>query len=233
MKIQILQHISALPPGSIIEWLEKHNYDYRINYIKRGDPLPASVETDFLIILGGALNVKDEIANPWLKAEKEFVRKIIFSDKPVLGICLGAQIIARALDMNVEKNTKAEMGWFDVVLTEAGTEEPFLLGIPSKFTPLHWHNDTIRLSLDTDTLALSLATNVQAFRYRNALALQFHLEQTAESLDVLLQRAENIIKEDTFVQSTHSIKENYSNIAKSNEYLDTILNNIINKSGDR
>ncbi|MEI6090060.1 MAG: type 1 glutamine amidotransferase [bacterium] len=227
MKVQILQHISVKPPDSILDWLAEKNYDYKINYIKRGDPLPDEKDTQFLIVLGGALNVNDEVANPWLSAEKAFVKKIIFSDKPVLGICLGAQIIARALDWKVEKNVKPEMGWFDVVLTEEGTEEPLFMGIPSKFTPLHWHNDIIRLQEDVKTLAISVATKIQAFRYRNALALQFHLEQTNESLDRLLERAENIIKEDTFVQSTRTIKENYSNIAKSSEYLKIILNNII------
>lgn len=233
MKVQILQHISVKPPGSILDWLEENNYDYRINYIKRGDCLPEENETDFLIVLGGALNVNDEAANPWLKDEKAFVRKIIDAEKPVLGICLGAQIIATALDMKVEKNTKSEIGWFDILLTEAGKADPFLKSIPSKFTPLHWHNDIIRLQGGLLPLAFSRATDVQAFRYKNALALQFHLEQTHDSLDRMLDRVENIIKEDTFVQTSHTIKESYSNIQQSSEYLKIILNNIIKIYGDK
>jgi GMP synthase-like glutamine amidotransferase len=227
MKVQILQHISVKPPGTILDWLAEKNYDYKINYIKHGDPLPDENDTDFLIVLGGALNVNNEAANPWLNSEIAYVKNIIDADKPVLGICLGAQIIARALGMKVEKNEKSEIGWFEVVLTDEGIEEPFLKGVPTKFTPLNWHNDIIRLKSGLKTLAKSQATNVQAFRFKNALALQFHLEQTNESLDRMLEKVENIIKVDTFVQSARTIKQNSANIAESSEYLKIILNNII------
>lgn len=226
-----MQHISAKPPGFILNWALKNSFEIDISNFKKS-ALPAeNKKYDLHIILGGALNVNDIDKHPWIKAELNYVKDRIFSGECILGICLGAQIIARALDFIVEKNVRPEIGWFEVRLNENYKKEAFFDGVPQKFTPLHWHSEKIILPENIKSIAESDATKVQAFRFLNALALQFHLEQTVETIDEMLKRSDEIIKPDIFVLSKQTIRDNFDRVPEANTILEIILNNMLKQNG--
>ena len=227
MKIHIFQHISVKQPGAVLDWITKNKLDYQIHLIKNGDALPTLEETDFLIILGGALHINDEEEHPWLRPDINFVRKIIDLNKPVLGICLGAQIIARALDFKVEKNEYREIGWHNVMLNNNAKQNHFFKDIPHKFIPLHWHSDIIRLPENISSLVYSNATDSQAFTYKNTISVQFHIEQTEKTLDIMLEKANDYLIKDKFVQTADEIRLGYNNLIDSNNILFHLLDSLM------
>ncbi len=130
------------------------------------------------------MNVYEEAEYPWLAAEKAFIAAAIGAGKPVLGICLGAQLIAAVLGGTVSKGPQPEIGWYPVELTPAGRELPLFAGFPDRFTALHWHGDTFSIPPGATHVASSAACANQAFAYDGGrvVGLQFHLEETRESL---------------------------------------------------
>jgi GMP synthase-like glutamine amidotransferase len=134
---------------------------------------------DGLIVMGGPQSAND----PAMSAELHFVQQAIDAKTPVLGICLGAQLIAKALGAHVYRNREKEIGWAPVHLHAAAEEDPVFGGLPSPATFFHWHNETFTLPPGADSLAYSDKCLQQAFRYREAVyGIQFHPEITAEMI---------------------------------------------------
>jgi len=134
---------------------------------------------DGLIIMGGPQSAND----PAMSAELHFVQQVIDAKTPVLGICLGAQLIAKALGAHVYRNREKEIGWAPVHLHAAAEEDPVFGGLPSPAMFFHWHNETFTLPPGADSLAYSDKCRQQAFRYREAVyGIQFHPEITAEMI---------------------------------------------------
>jgi GMP synthase-like glutamine amidotransferase len=142
-----------------------------------GSTVPDARQADGLIFMGGPMSVNDDL--PYLRREEDLIREAAGRGIPVLGVCLGAQLIAKALGARVYRNSVKEIGWFPVEFTEAATSDPLLRGLPRRETVFHWHGETFDLPAGAERLAWSEACARQAFRAgTNIYGLQFHLEVT-------------------------------------------------------
>ncbi len=145
-----------------------------------GEPLPPPRSAAGFILLGGYMGVQDREEFPFLLPLQDFVATVARSGIPLLGICLGAQMLAAALGAQVTANTREEKGVHAVTLTTAGTSDPFFAGIPPSFPVFQWHNDSFAIPFGAVQLASSVHCPGQAFRYRQAYGVQFHPEVNVE-----------------------------------------------------
>lgn len=223
MNIHWIQHVSFEGLGCIEPWLAENNHQVTCTRLWKGDVFPDLGNVDGLIVMGGPMGVYDEAVYPWLAAEKAFIREVIDLDKPVLGICLGAQLIAEVLGSTVWKNGQKEIGFFPV----CHTPEAVAHGADPDFMAFHWHGDTFGIPEGAVRLASSEATENQAFRYKeNVLALQFHLETTEESLMSLYENAKDEITEAPFIQTLEEMHRNFPTLGKANRLMAKVLGNL-------
>ena len=187
MKIQCLQHVPFEGPANLLAWAVSrgHKLDVFSFAGKRSWPLLANF--DCLFVLGGPMGVYEDRKHPWLKEEKTFIERAVKAEVPVLGVCLGAQLIADVLGAKVRRNRCKEIGWFPVQASRAAQDSAFFDTLPARFMAFHWHGDTFEVPAGARHLASSEACRNQAFEYGTTLALQFHLESTAESIARLVQ----------------------------------------------
>ncbi|MCH9693849.1 MAG: type 1 glutamine amidotransferase [Gammaproteobacteria bacterium] len=177
-KILVFQHVPYEPLGTLDPLLKKAGFRIRyVNFGREPESCPTLEGYQALIILGGPMNSDQIDSHPNLLTEIELIREALQRDISVLGICLGAQLLAKALGGEVTRNAKREIGWYNVELTDAGNCDPVL----SAFSPVQevfqWHEDGIHLPPGAIHLAASDASDVQAFRYgEHAYGFQFHLE---------------------------------------------------------
>lgn len=200
MKVHVLQHVSFEGLGSIAPWLEARNAE--ISYSRFFEPappqLPSLDDTDLVIALGGPMSVNDERSYPWLAPEKSFLRRTMGRHVPLLGICLGAQLIASALGASVRPNPEREIGWFSIHSVDS--DRP-AFRFPANARVFHWHGETFDLPEGAIHLARSAACEHQAFQIgANVIGLQFHLETTSETLDTLIRHSRNELVDGPFVQ---------------------------------
>ncbi|MBN1120660.1 MAG: gamma-glutamyl-gamma-aminobutyrate hydrolase family protein [Anaerolineae bacterium] len=187
MRIHALQHVPFENIGSIADWADRKGHPVTTTHLYAGDPLPVLDTFDWLIVMGGPMGVYDEDRYPWIGNEKAFLRAVLKTDKPVLGICLGAQFIADALGAKVYKNAQREIGWFPITFTGAAGESPLFDSSPPKLIAYHWHDDTYDLPAGAVHIARSEACENQAFVHSDrVVALQFHLEVKAENVHALI-----------------------------------------------
>lgn len=199
MRVHVLQHVPFEGLGSIAEWLEQKDASINWSCLFEASVFPPLNTIDFIIALGGPMSVNDEHQFPWLREEKRFIAAAIQAGKAVLGICLGAQLIANALGARVYPGREKEIGWFPVCV-EAGSEASF--GFPTSTLAFHWHGETFDLPPDAVHLASSEACRHQAFQLgERVLAFQFHLETTPESAAALIAHCGHELVVQRFVQS--------------------------------
>ena len=175
MKLSVLQHAAFEGPGEIAAWAAQHGHTVAVHHLYRGDPLPPPDAFDLLVVIGGEMNIYQYRDWPWLKPESAFIKSALAQGKRVVGICLGAQLIADALGAHVVQNAEHEIGWFPVTWSdEARAAFP---NLPATATVLHWHGDTFELPPGAIRLASSEGCPEQGFLMKNkCLALQFHME---------------------------------------------------------
>ena len=142
MNIHYLQHVPFEGLGSIEAWLKTGNHRLTDTRLYQNGPLPEMADFDWLIVMGGPMGVDDEDQYPWLKQEKQFIQQAIESGKIVLGICLGAQLIAAALGAKVYKNKNPEIGWFNIDRHIEAEKTILSSVILSQLEVFHWHGDT-------------------------------------------------------------------------------------------
>ncbi len=195
MNTLIIKHIDIEGPGLIEYCLKKEKISYRIINLEGGDPLPKLDPLNLIILLGGPMNVYEEDRYPFLKDEDLFLKEAIQRGKFILGICLGAQLIAKALGAKVFKSPVKEIGWFDVSLTRVGSQDPLFSNLPKTFPVFQWHEDTFEIPRSAKLIATSSSVPHQAFRYGdNAYGLQFHLEVTEEMIQDWMKTYEDEFK---------------------------------------
>ncbi len=155
-----------------------------------GDPVPDIRSASALVFMGGPMSVNDEL--PYINQELELIRKAVSLGKPILGVCLGAQLIAKALGSRVYPNAVKEIGWYPIRWTEAAADDPVCGGLKGSDTVFHWHGETFDLPPGAELLASSDACRHQAYRAgRGIYGLQFHLEVTPEMIADWLQQDAN------------------------------------------
>lgn len=204
MRVHVLQHVPFEGLGSIFPWVQSRGAIVTTTKFFESENLPTLSEFDVLIALGGPMSVNDEESLPWLRDEKRFVRETIYSGKPVLGICLGAQLMASSLGARVYPGPNKEIGWFSVVSC-AHRSDCFVF--PDQTEVFHWHGETFDLPADAIHLAKSEACAHQAFQVgARAIGLQFHLETTPQSTaDILLNCGDELVHAG-FVQSEQELR---------------------------
>ena len=227
MRLHFLQHVWFEDLGVIKNWAEQNNLTVTRTAFYENEPLPSTGSIDWLVIMGGSMNIYEYDKFPWLKPEKEFIKKAIKAGKQVLGICLGAQLIADVLGAKVYNNQYKEIGWFQLrkVL-------PALDMFPNEFIGFHWHSDTFDIPEDCLRIAETEACPNQGFvsKDENVLALQFHLEIKKEGIEKLVGKCGDEIIEAKFIQDKESILLPKRYITKSNDLMIKLLNNIKDKT---
>lgn len=226
MNLHYLQHIPFEDLANIKVWAKSKKYKISCTKLFKNEELPQVTNFDFLIIMGGPMNIYEEKKYRWLVEEKKFIEKIIKKDKLVLGICLGAQLIADVLGAKVTKNKFKEIGWFKVAKTKSAKNSLIFKNLPENFTAFHWHGDTFEIPKNCLHLAQSNGCKNQAFAYnKKVFGLQFHLESTKESINKLIKNCSDELIEGKYIQKKEEILSQ-KNILKANDLMNLILNNM-------
>jgi GMP synthase (glutamine-hydrolysing) len=181
-RILILQNERADPAGYLGELLQGKAIAYDVCKVEE-EALPAPNSYAAIIALGGAQHLYEREKYPYFSAEEALIRQIVHQDIPFLGICLGGQLLASALNGEVKRHSETEIGFYDIPLTAEGIADPLYAGFPGYHTTFHWHEDTFDLPEGSILLASNSITTNQAFRYgRRAYGIQYHIELTPEML---------------------------------------------------
>jgi GMP synthase-like glutamine amidotransferase len=227
MRIHYFQHVPFEGLGSIEQWIRDRQYRLTGTRLYQGDPMPEMEGFDLLVIMGGPMGVHDEDRFPWLAMEKRFVEKAISRGKAVLGICLGAQLIADVLGTKVYPNRTKEIGWFPIELTEAGQRSPLFGFLPARLEVFHWHGDTFDLPAGSVHIARSEACTHQAFVYNErAIGLQFHLESTAEGVQALIENCSGELTNSRYIQAPSQLNAQPKAFSIINGAMDELLSRI-------
>lgn len=197
MRILCLQHVAFEGPAAIQTWAESREHTIRCHPVYESKPLPALDTFECLLVMGGPMNIYEESTHPWLKDEKAFIRSCIEAGKYVIGICLGAQLIADVLGAPVARGNAVEIGWFPISRTP---DCPERWPLPTDLKVMHWHGDRFEIPKGAIRIASSEACDNQGFLYADrVLAWQCHLETTPESLSALASACSNELVDGTYI----------------------------------
>lgn len=212
----VVQHDPADTPGAVARALVRAGVEPRDVRGFAGDAVPEAIEdAAALVVMGGPMAADDLAAYPFLRAELRLIASALGANVPVLGVCLGAQLLAGALGGGVVRDAAPEIGWVGVDRTASG--DPLFDVLPDRFVPFHWHADAIVLPPGATRLASSERAEVQAFRagppLRPSYGLQFHLESDAQMIGTMIRsfagelRARGIDASDLEAETTRRIGE--------------------------
>jgi GMP synthase (glutamine-hydrolysing) len=176
VKVLVLQHIACEPPGVYEDVLQERDIELHRVEVDEWEQLPSWREFDAIVAMGGPMSANDEGPLTWLKAEKALIDGAVRAGTPFWGVCLGVQLLAASLGASVYPGREPEVGLLPVELTEEGRADPVFAGLPAELVTLQWHGDTFDLPEGAVRLAGSPAYPNQAFRFKNAYGVQFHLE---------------------------------------------------------
>jgi GMP synthase-like glutamine amidotransferase len=206
MNVHYLQHVPFEGLGSMEAWLQERGHNITATQLYNKETLPGVDEFDWLIVMGGPMGVEDQAIYPWLTAEKALIKQALEQNKIVLGICLGAQLIADVLGAYIIKNTHSEIGWFPIKLSTEAKATELGKALPDNFDAFHWHGDTFAIPEQAIPLASSEACLNQGFILDNrVIGLQFHLETTRESALDLTIHCKNELDNSRYVQTADEI----------------------------
>lgn len=218
MRIHYIQHVPYEGLGSIENWANDHGHELSATHVYLHETLPAHDDYDCLIIMGGPMSVNDKAQHSWISREQQFIQHVIAAKKPVLGICLGAQLIASALGAEVKANQEKEIGWFLCQRHQALTGHGLADIIPQEFLAFHWHGDTFAIPHQAIPLASSVACTNQGFIYHDrVIGLQFHFEMTAKLVKGLIKRCGHELVTAPYIQTPQTMlahEQHFSSISR-------------------
>jgi len=204
MRAHYFQHVPFEGLGNIEPWLKERGYAITSTRFFTEDELPDPGQIDLLVVIGGPMSVNNEEECPWLAEEKRLIRAMIEAGKPVLGICLGAQLIASAMGAPVYPNRLKEIGWFPV--QGVASSRPGTFNFPPEVEVFHWHGETFDLPPGAKLLARSAGCENQAFQLGDkVIGLQFHLETTPEAARALVAHCGDELIPAPYIQSAERI----------------------------
>lgn len=187
--VLVLQHTNCETLGTIAYALESaHIFPQYVRPFE-GQPIPKGIgDAAGLIVLGGPMGVYDHPRYPFLLDEMHLIERACQEENPVLGVCLGSQLLAAALGATVTKGGGKEIGWHTVTLTKSAASDPLWAGTEPSFTAYHWHGDIFELPRGAVSLASSALTECQGFRFaQNAYGFLFHMEVTVEIVQEMVR----------------------------------------------
>ncbi len=224
LRLHYLQHVAFEGPGWIRPWADAAGAALTATRLYRDDPLPAMKAFDLLVIMGGPMSTHETERHPWLGPEKAFIRRAIDTGKSVLGICLGAQLMAAALGARVYPNAHREIGWFEIQRHPLAERHPIGACLPPRLTVFHWHGDTFDLPMGALALARSAACRHQGFALgRRVVGLQFHLETTPETMQALIENCGDDLAPGPYVQTPAAMRQAIDSCATNHGVLAAML----------
>lgn len=220
----------------MLSWAIRRKHTISSTRLYSGEEPPSVDQFDWLVVMGGPMGAGDADRFPWLTVEKQCIQQSIASGKFVLGICLGAQLIAAVLGGSVFRNEHREIGWHPVRLTSEARESALFSALPNEFAAFHWHGDMFAIPDGCVRMAGSDACANQAFQYRGRVfAIQFHLESTEENVRSLITCCPEDLRPGLYVQSAGEILSKTENIPSLNilmeNFLDRIAGTAVNNAG--
>ena len=228
LNVHCLQHVPFEGPAGIADWLTARGHRLTYTHFYRGEALPPIEKFDWLVIMGGPMNVYEHRFHPWLREEKLFIEKAVRAGKTVLGVCLGAQLIADVLGGKVYQNVEKEIGWLPITLHDEAAH--FFPGAPNEITVFHWHGDTFSLP-GSVCLASSAGCAHQAFAHgERVVGLQFHIETTLAGIAALVGNCGNELTGGKYIQAATEITGNCAHYAASQRMLATLLEQLETKA---
>jgi len=224
MRIHVFEHAVYEGIGTLAEWAHRNGHSLSYTRWECGETPPTASSWDLLVVMGGPMNIYEEAEFPWLPAEKAILDEVLAKDRPVLGICLGAQLLADRLGGPVGRNAWSEIGWHAIELTQAGQADPVLSALPQRMEAFHWHGDTFAIPPGAVHGAFSQACSAQAFRRGRCVGLQFHLELSQKALAGLVDATERF--EGLYVQQPATFlarSQEFEQLRRANfDFLDRI-----------
>jgi GMP synthase (glutamine-hydrolysing) len=231
MKLHFLQHVPFEDIAHIQNWADRRSITVSKTALYSGDQFPFIDDFDVLVVMGGPMNIYQHRQFPWLTPEKLFIEKAISASKPVLGICLGAQLIADVAGAKVYPNKHKEIGFFDIERTTQDGNSDLFKSISENFCAFHWHGETFDLPAGTTALAQSEICKNQAFQLGDrVLGLQFHLESTPASIGKLMRNCGDELIDAPYIQSAEKMQTMVDKTLSINPLMDTIMENLIKSS---
>lgn len=229
METYIFQHVEFEGPGILVPLLKARGHNIHIVKLYAGDPIPHEDDIGFAILLGGPMSVLDEASYPYFVREKELCKDMVQLGKPILGICLGGQMIASAFRAAILKSPEKEVGWFPIQWNACRGKHG--TGITT-INALHWHGEMFMIPKEATKLASSEGCENQAFKLGSAIAMQFHLEASPESVESMLKNCRDDYANTTgkFIQSEKEIRDFSAQYMKdANDFMEKIIDTMLKK----
>lgn len=227
MRLHSIEHVPFEDLANLAVWGKNQGYGLSRTRVYANDGFPSLSEIDWLVVMGGPMNIYEEDRYPWLGREKAFIADAIAHDKLVLGVCLGAQLIADVLGGPVTSNQVKEIGWLPVSLTAAASGSSLFHNLPMEFTAFHWHGDTFQIPPGALAAASSAACANQAFAYQDrVVGLQFHLESTPASIQKLIDNCGDELIAGPYIQTPAEILAPQHFFLEIEKIMSTLLDNM-------
>lgn len=228
MRMHCLYHVPFEDAAAIGDWAAAHGLVVSSGGYYAGDAPPPVEEVDWLVVMGGPMSTYDEHLHSWLHEEKTYIKAAIGQGKRVLGVCLGAQLVAETLGAVVGPNVYKEIGWLPVTLDKDAAARPLLAGAPSQFMAFHWHGDTFSTPPGAIPLGRSAGCVNQGFLYGDrVLGLQFHLESTPQSIEALIAHCAGDIVPGPFVQPPDVMRGGMGHIEDMRPVMNLLLSGLL------
>jgi len=228
MRIHYLQHVPFENPGRILEWADKNKSTVTATHLYKNEALPDVSDFDWLVVMGGPMNIYEDQKYPWLIREKHLIKEAIEQGKTLIGICLGSQLIADVIGGKVIRNNHREIGWFPITLSEKARLSPAFSFFPEKPVVFHWHGDVVTdLPEEAVIIAESEACRNQGFVYKDRVfGFQFHLENTLPIIEALIENCGDELTEGDYIQQPEVIRSQKAFMLQDNQLMDQFLDQV-------